>query len=161
PANLNCCTGRRVDHPVLTQDDLQRIHSYTGLEISSFSEPDKGSLSNMRSLNGVCYFYKSGKCEIYDQRPIDCRLFPFDVRHNSNGKLILIWYTDSCPQEINAESYISIALTLINEFKHDIVEYSNHVSPLLDLRKYKVVGELVLLSNGTWDLHSKKEIEYV
>lgn len=59
-----------------------------------------------RSTGGACPMLdrKSGKCEIYDSRPVCCRLYPVDV-FNRNGTLEWGIY-EYCPAERKRESLI-------------------------------------------------------
>ncbi len=49
----------------------------------------------MASLR-ACVF-ANGQCEIYEDRPIDGRLFPVDIREERDGTLVWIVYTRLCP----------------------------------------------------------------
>lgn len=88
----------------------------------------------------MCFFYRKGKCAIYDSRPIDCRLYPFDIRKNADGENILVWYSAACPKEINADPYKTEVLSLISELGSYVEDFANNSSPLLDKQKYVVVG---------------------
>lgn len=139
-ASENCCTGKYVDLPVLTPEDTQRISEVTQTSRREFTTETSGTLANMKARSGKCYFYRNGKCSIYGSRPIDCRLFPFDVRENSLGNLVLVWYSSACPKPIDAESYIEHAKSLLPEIQAYITEFAQKESPLLDKCSYKIVG---------------------
>ena len=54
-----------------------------------------------RKGKGECYFFTSGKCKIYEDRPTDCRLFPFDiVLDKASGEYWVGYYTDICSKEL-------------------------------------------------------------
>lgn len=144
PENDICCTGKTVDPPVLTPKDIWNISNKKSIPIKKFSIPTNGTLAKMKTYNNKCCFYKNGNCSIYDERPIDCRLFPFDIRRNDKKELILIWYYTACPKSINAKQYEKKARALLPHLKPYIEEYADYYSPLLDKQHYKVVETLNL-----------------
>lgn len=44
-----------------------------------------------------CHFNVNGRCQIYEVRPLDCRLFPFDIVEKPNSDLVWVVYTKLCP----------------------------------------------------------------
>lgn len=46
-----------------------------------------------RQNNSNAFFYKKSKCSIYHLKPIDCRIFPYDVKLEKDGNYYL---TDNC-----------------------------------------------------------------
>ena len=84
----HCCTKLGVDGPigraVLTPSEKIRIERETGLRAEDFSEPamDTGSQCSVivARPDGRCRFLNGEKmCAIYQWRPADCRLFPFEI----------------------------------------------------------------------------------
>ena len=52
---------------------------------------------NRQNNSTACHFYKDCKCTIYDIRPIDCRIFPYDIKLENDGNYYLVYYlTDNC-----------------------------------------------------------------
>jgi len=39
----------------------------------------------MKKINGKCIFLKDGNCQIYLDRPLICRCFPFWIEQANNG----------------------------------------------------------------------------
>jgi Fe-S-cluster containining protein len=142
PSNKNCCTGRSVDKALLTPQDISNISKKTGLHRSKYSLPSEGFLSEMKVSQNTCYFYQNSNCIIYDVRPIDCRIFPFDIRKDTKQKLILIWYLTACPKKINASFYEKKIEPLIRQISPYFEEFAEYRSPLLDKHKYLVVKTL-------------------
>ncbi len=138
PSNKNCCTGKTVDKAMLTLEDIHTISKRTGLKPAEFSVPSKRSLSYMKVRNSECYFYQNKKCVIYDVRPLDCRLFPFDIQRYKN-QLVLVWYHTACPKRINAEAYEEKVESLLHNLYPYMAEFAELYSPLLDKHKYKIV----------------------
>lgn len=143
-SHCNCCNGRKVDPAVLTPNDVIEICNRTGLLENDFSESYTNILKNMKTNNGKCYFFKDGKCSIYNFRPIDCRIFPFDVRYNNNGVLNIVWYTSACPVNTNSRKYKDEIKPTFQKLRPFFNEFALHASPLLDKQKYEVVEEISL-----------------
>jgi putative zinc- or iron-chelating protein len=97
----NCCA---IEPPFLTNFDINRISEQTGATLPDFVdtneiEPDVYVNSVRKSPDGTCIFYDSANgCGIYKSRPIDCRLFPLDIKL-IDGRLTWIVYT-TCPDGI-------------------------------------------------------------
>ena len=112
-----CCASDKVDMPVFLNNELNLIRKQLPnhqIEKSTFSKPLKKPYhkSHVRQMkptekkdqdgklehNG-CHFYDAEQqtCKIYEGRPIDCRLFPFDIRlSNSRKEYVIIYYTNMC-----------------------------------------------------------------
>ena len=98
------------------------------------------------NLNG-CHFYDGQRCTIYNERPIDCRLFPFDIAF-LEGEYKLIYYTSICP------SCVGLSASEIEEISHTIKPFLTLMQPFLSectftqyneklrLHNYRVVGPL-------------------
>ncbi len=78
-----------IEPPFLTTYDLMQISSATGLNIEAFSEKRKNSHTGNNILilkihpdgHGCIFFDRNDmRCGIYKSRPIDCRLWPLDIR---------------------------------------------------------------------------------
>lgn len=124
--------------PVLTRDDVARISEVTGLDRREFCEESQKSLTVMRSVAGACHFYRQGKCSIYGARPIDCRLFPFDVAAAADGSISLISYTSACPKSIDASSYVNNVESLLHRLGRQLAAFANLRSPRLDCQPHIV-----------------------
>jgi len=112
-----CCASDKVDMPVFLNNELNLIRKQLPnhqIEKSTFSKSltkpyQKSHVRQMKPTekkdqdgklehNG-CHFYDAEQqtCKIYDGRPIDCRLFPFDIRlSNSRKAYVIIYYTELC-----------------------------------------------------------------
>ncbi len=68
-----CCQQTEME---LSGEDVARLVG-TGYCRNKFSVTD-GNTVRLRNVDGRCYFYdpKSGKCRVYRQRPLGCRLYP-------------------------------------------------------------------------------------
>ena len=101
-AKATCCSNPSVDSPMLIPNEAKEISKVTNKEIEEFAENiDFASIHNDKTLKNLyqmkrqdnssaCHFYKNCKCSIYDIRPIDCRIFPYDIKlEKENSKLIV------------------------------------------------------------------------
>ncbi|MBN2119536.1 MAG: YkgJ family cysteine cluster protein [Candidatus Omnitrophica bacterium] len=142
PADKNCCTGETVDLPVLTPKDIDKISKKTGLVPGEFSIPTAQGLSEIRSIKGMCYFYKQGKCTIYSVRPIDCKLFPFDAHLDDAGKPILVLHLNACPVSIDAEPFIKRAQFFFRQLHPYLEEFAAYRTQRFDRHSYKVLDAI-------------------
>lgn len=90
-----CCNCNEIDMPILLPNEADSISRYSRLSIDSFAKKITTNLYQMKreddnALKG-CHFFQNNKCTIYEHRPIDCRLFPFDFK-DINGEYWLVYY---------------------------------------------------------------------
>lgn len=108
-AKATCCSNPFVDSPMILPKEVTEISKAVNLDVNEFAEKiDFAAMHNDKSLKSLyqmkrqnnsnsCYFYKDCKCSIYDIRPIDCRIFPYDIKLESDGNYYLVYYqTDNC-----------------------------------------------------------------
>ncbi len=75
----NCCK-MDVAHPLfVTEEEVECIKT---------SYPDK--FHSFNKFYPCSCLSESGLCEIHEKKPIDCRLFPFDVIRHNDGFLWII-----------------------------------------------------------------------
>lgn len=55
---------------------MEQITKYT--HSNPFNKVN-ANIYHIKTFNNECVFYKNGKCIIYDYRPIDCKLYPYDI----------------------------------------------------------------------------------
>lgn len=93
----HCCGGSPVKAPILlTDDELQRFVEYC--------VADNGVI-RLRRENGVCCFLDEStrKCRIYNNRPIECRLYPYIIQYNIKEKKISLKLHDGCSDNMNID----------------------------------------------------------
>lgn len=119
-----CCNCNQIDMPIILPSEAKNIESFSRKPIKEFAKKMTGNLYQMRRENDDdskgCIFFIDKKCSIYEHRPIDCRLFPFDFKE-INGEYWLIYYNNSdiCkafPKDLN-----------------EIKNYAHNIRPLLDM----------------------------
>ena len=92
----NCCCDfdEGIDNIVVTTMEKENIINRLGAISEKFFKRINDEAYNILSHNSICPFYDNG-CTIYDIRPNDCRLFPYDLKE-INGKYFLILYDLHC-----------------------------------------------------------------
>jgi Fe-S-cluster containining protein len=89
----DCCTGA-PGYVWVNQAEIDAIAGRLGMEVAAFEKKYVRKIGVRRSLveykNGDCVFFdnKSRKCQVYEQRPRQCRTWPF---WNSNLRSPETW----------------------------------------------------------------------
>lgn len=127
--NFRCtCCGNCCREPIvlITDADIRRIQEKTGQkaeEIAAFYPPSEieWGLDNpgwikfdsgwhimglVRKEDGCQYLGEDDLCGIYENRPVTCRRYPFDVEFDGDGELSLLGINDSveCPYELDGQN---------------------------------------------------------
>ena len=105
----NCCANTNVDAPMILPSEAKAISEKMNIGKEEFANKiefskmyNDSTLKDLYQLkkqkDNACYFYRDNKCTIYDIRPIDCRIFPYDVKLEKDGQYYLVYYkTETCP----------------------------------------------------------------
>lgn len=148
-----CCANEDVDMPILLPFEVDNIVKKTKRVQQEFCESGSQNLyqMNRRDIAGTslkgCFFYDGQRCTIYDDRPIDCRLFPFDITF-LDGEYKLIYYTSICPNcvglsDAELEEMSHIVKPLVSLFQPYLSESTfTQYNEKLRLHNYKVVAPL-------------------
>lgn len=74
---LKCGLCCRDTEMVLTPSDLRRIEAlgYVKREFTVF----RRGFYRLRNVDGKCFFYRDGKCIIYEYRPLGCSMYPIVI----------------------------------------------------------------------------------
>lgn len=119
-----CCNCNKIDMPIILPSEAQKIETVSRKLIKDFAMKLSSNLYQMRRLDNQeengCIFFVNNQCSIYNNRPIDCRLFPFDFKE-IDGEYWLIYY--------NSIDICRALPTDINEIKN----YAHNIRPLLDM----------------------------
>jgi Fe-S-cluster containining protein len=106
-----CCSSPEVDMPVLLQNEAQKIQSSNPKhrKMREFSHNIKNTsvrqINENSKMDGekYCHFYNTAEreCKIYDIRPTDCRLFPFDIKLDvETNEYWVGYYSDVCERKL-------------------------------------------------------------
>ena len=106
----SCCCDTSVDSPMLLPNEVEAISKKLEIKKEDFCKKiDLAKINNDDSLKHLyqmkrdektnsCCFFKNNQCTIYDIRPIDCRIFPYDIKIEKDGNYYLVYYkSDKCP----------------------------------------------------------------
>lgn len=95
-----------------------------------------------------CIFLKNNKCSIYEERPFNCIMFPFDIKRIKNK---LFWIVrelcyipkDSIEIEKELTKFEQLYLPKLNEEELDL--YINYTDEAEDFRclKFKILREVL------------------
>jgi len=73
----DCCT--RLSGLMLTQDEYER--HFRNDQDKLVIRPVNGFFIVSARKSGICPHWENGGCRIYLDRPVDCRLYPYAIRH--------------------------------------------------------------------------------
>jgi|SRR5947209_6082222 len=159
PPNKNCCSkvgeGAQVAAPFIMEHEASEIARATGLPKETFATTSATSskIEALRTLNRHCYFYdvQNGKCSIYDSRPFDCRLFPFDVMKTEEGRFYWIMYQELCPPtfqlDLVRDRYFERAkrvLARANVSKDDLSRFAVYGAETMQKNRFRVLQEVLI-----------------
>lgn len=147
PSAYNCCSRVNAEHgvdpPVVFPGEVSRIEGLTKLDPESFALRDpSGHYRWLKSTPTGCVFLSGGKCQVYEARPLDCRLFPLDVVRLRTGRIAWIAYTSVCPQEFDPNPLLAEAKDLLALDHRDFLAYAAARTPLLDQHDFTVLEYL-------------------
>ncbi len=159
PSQQNCCSRVRpkggIDPPLLFPDDVAAIEKFTQQPAESFTRKSPARSPNQRLMltgPGGCHFYRDGKCSIYAVRPIDCRLFPYDIIEQPDGCLAWIVYTALCPATFDPRWHFDEAERLLRRLGDNLLAYAQAETPTMEGEPYIVLGNVSVSS----DLQSER-----
>ena len=112
-----CCEFDKIDNIVTTVSEKNQIIKRLGSSAEIIFKQINSEAYNIISNQGICPFYDQG-CTIYDIRPSDCRLFPYDLKE-IDGKYFLIKYNLACGSKNvneNIDSVVEVLKTIIKTY---------------------------------------------
>ena len=130
------CCNLDIAHPLfVTQEEMKRIRDLY---------PDKAESFN--KTFPCPFLLEDGLCMIHENKPVDCRLFPFDLI-KSDGKFFwIIWKLDCLilRDEGKFEEYLSdLEVRLIPGFSPYLEDYSLfRIDELFSKFSYEVLREV-------------------
>ncbi len=143
----NCCVrvspGGSIGNPVLLSEDVEKIEQHSGISRDAFStcsDRIEHGTRVMKSDSKGCHFCENGNCAIYPVRPLDCRLFPIDVMEKSNGDVVWIAYTATCPVAFDIAACLEQAKNLLPRLQGKLLEYARANAPWMSGEPYVELG---------------------
>ncbi len=97
-----CCTRAFNGHVHLLDDDVERLsrHDFSALEPAfPYDFCDRHgtfyvsgyTIRAHRDAAGSCLFLEDGRCRIYDERPMVCRVYPFMLHREPDRDGVIDW----------------------------------------------------------------------
>jgi Fe-S-cluster containining protein len=155
-SGLVCCgvveEGGIIEPPHLIKYDIANIEYFTGLKRNQFCMKRKNPITGnyvyiMRTVKDEgCIFFNgnNGKCQIYNYRPIDCRIFPLDCRDFSTQKDIkadYYWSLYKLKRCRLSKKDISVLLEFKNEaikfLQEELQDFATYPLPEMDKVGFK------------------------
>ncbi len=130
------CCNLDIAHPLfVTQEEMGRI---TGLH------PDKAKVFN--KILPCPFLMQDGLCMIHKDKPVDCRLFPFDVIKVDGRFQWIIWKIDCLilQDEARFEEYLKdLEENLISGFGAYLGNYASfRIDELFSKYNYEILREV-------------------
>ena len=98
-----CCgdTDKKTRRILLLEPEAEAISAKTSLPKPGFSKKVMGKEPYCREMKkdreGKCCFLKDNHCTIYEQRPLICRFYPFELKFSSSQNQHVFAVTFECP----------------------------------------------------------------
>lgn len=97
-----CCASPDIDMPILLYNEAQKYQSLNPRHQRMRDFSHSIGNTSVRQMNYSkdetkhCHFFDiaENRCKIYNIRPTDCRLFPFDIKLNPNTNEYWVGYYD-------------------------------------------------------------------
>lgn len=129
-----CCgkvqIGGVVAPAFLLKSDMLNIINLTGMKIEDFAirhiNHRIGETVYLVKYNdkGCIFLTPEGRCSIYNVRPIDCRLFPFDIKKKGNSYYWVLYQYRNCMPVEHIQSNFEKIEPLLSLLLPDIENYA-------------------------------------
>jgi Fe-S-cluster containining protein len=83
------------------------------------------NIYKLKTNNNKCIFLKNGRCSIYENRPLDCRLYPFDII-KKDSKYYLILYQLDCTSDYKIVDDVNCVNNLIDKIRPWIEDFTDN-----------------------------------
>jgi len=118
--NQSCCVG--LSYLRLTVPEYERLFAQHREEL--IVKNNKLYYVIFTKEGHECPYFQNGACSIYDERPIECRLFPYSLRdielYSGNKVLVTFHARTSCPRKKEMLSSRKKAKELLYSFAQEI-----------------------------------------
>ena len=155
-SGLDCCglltEGGIIEPPYLLKKDIENIEYYTGLSSDGFAikklNSRTGNFVFIMKTNerGGCVFFnnKTGLCDIYNCRPVDCRLFPLDIRWIDNHYYWALFRYPKCHGSISHDlkDLFEFREQALAHLSSELMDYATFPVPGMEKIGYTILDEL-------------------
>jgi Fe-S-cluster containining protein len=135
-----CCNCEGIDMPILLPFEAKKISISQKESIDYFANKLTTNLYQMKRVNNDekngCIFFQNNKCSIYKERPIDCRLFPFDFKE-FDGEYWLIYYDKICNAIPTSEDEIKMCSHCLRPLLDAVSPYLSECSDPIFSKRLK------------------------
>lgn len=156
----HCCSRNRplgeMESPFVLRKEAVALAEWSNESLESFVEEHERKRGvehlSLKQINGRCYFYRHGQCSVYESRPIDCRLFPFDIIEHQDGSLYWIVYEDLCPTRFDFSPYFAAAKRLLTDSGYssaELQQFAAHGVEVMSKHRHKILEPVVLPEMST------------
>ena len=137
--NINCCQSfDKINAPTLCENEVKVISK----RYSDVVEKICDDLYTIKIVNNKCVFYKNNKCQIYDIRHLDCKLYPFDIIKIEN-KYYLILYKLNCNNINDFINDLEDINSIVEKIKPWIANFTNPVNfTKMKNKEYTIIKEI-------------------
>lgn len=137
--NNCCCNFEKIDRPIISQEEKKKIElCYDNNDDKELFQKLTNECFNITTINNNCIFY-DGNCKIYNSRPYDCRLYPYDIK-KINGKFFLVIYKLDCIQYKNFLGNVDYLIEKIKPFINTFTDM--HYNSKLNDLEYTIIKEI-------------------
>ena len=129
---------KNIDNIMLTKEEYDIIIDRVGKNYDRYFKLINKDVCHLLNIDGICPFYLNDWCCIYDIRPADCRLFPYDIKEINND-YYLIQYDLPC----GSNNVSEIPLDTINTLLTIIETYTaKENEKLVNNLSYKIIKKI-------------------
>lgn len=153
-----CCSVEYFPPPPLCLHEVTRIEQSVGH--SGFYERIGSQYILKVQKSGYCFFFDEQKkiCTIYNNRPSDCRIFPFDsFAPNEKKGVWLIWdcFYSRLLNDLSIEKALGDMESL---YAKEIIETWNYANNIIDTKNpkgFRMLRQMLITPSSTKILQSK------
>jgi hypothetical protein len=117
--------GQNLSAPFVGREELDRIRGEFGIRTSQkwgyFGVVEDGKIEIRTNPCGSCVFHQDSRCQIYNARPFDCKIFPLDIIR-IGFRFYWIGYSDFCEQTIDWEALLEFGEQLLATYGQRFVQ---------------------------------------
>jgi Fe-S-cluster containining protein len=154
-ASKVCCSvaksGGEIESPYLLPTDVSLISQTLGILPEEFVEVRPNSVTGhsvtfvKSSGSSGCRFHSqsSGHCEIYNVRPLDCRLYPLDIVRLNGTYFWILW--EYCTiTEADLSALLSFGRQILPLSADDLADYATVPLNSMSKTPYRIIAPLSL-----------------
>lgn len=145
----NCCTNSAV--PLVFLKDLEKIKKKDSdyekhIKTVRINNVDVIAIKKKKNSTECVYWDADlGGCTIYESRPIDCRLYPFDIMNIDNSYHWIVYTCNAKSDWTWTENYLKILEKDegFDELMNNIDLFSEHTKMILPTESEKTPYEIL------------------